>query len=304
MARIALAVLTFGALYGLYRLVHVAVGGFPEEVGLNAQRYSDLILLYALIPAYFMAASGFARTRSDVAYASLSRLLDGADAPDKDDYIKIGWILGAALLGLGYGIFDMRLGTIDDFSSLALLWTLKVGNGLVWASVGAIFSWRLCYARLFVDMGDVVRVDLLDMGNLKPLARVASLDVFVTMGAMAMMPLQSVSSEFQWEYYRAGFVFGIPAAIAFLVLPQLGVHRNIRRCKQLRQVELNQQIHQTDLADVAALEPLLAHRQRIDEMPEWPMDTRALSRVVLYLIVPPLAWVGAAIVEKGVDQLF
>jgi hypothetical protein len=30
---------------------------------------------------------------------------------------------------------------------------------------------------------------------------------------------------------------------------------------------------------------------------------RLLSRVVLYLVIPPLAWAGAAVVERMVDAL-
>jgi len=302
MFRVALGALLVTFLYAIYRYVYVAVGGVPDGAAFSAERYQDSILLYALIPGYFLAASGFCRSRSDVAYARLSEGLASRDAYAHDLFVRPRWVLAGALAGLVYGVMDMA-SSGETRNAVILEWTLKIGNGAVWASIGAIFSWRFCYARLFQRMGDAVRVNLLNMESLKPLGRVASFDVFVVMGAMAMMPLQSFSSDFNWEYYQAGFAFGIPAALAFLILPQLGAHRNIRRAKQQKLRELEGQITATRVQDIGILEPLLAHRDRIEDLPEWPIDTRTLSRAVLYLIVPPLAWVGAAIVERGVEQI-
>ncbi|MEZ5504311.1 MAG: hypothetical protein R3E50_17250 [Halioglobus sp.] len=36
---------------------------------------------------------------------------------------------------------------------------------------------------------------------------------------------------------------------------------------------------------------------------EWPFDFPALLRLGLYLILPPLAWVGAALIQNLVDRL-
>jgi len=303
MLRVALGVVVFAVLYGAYRSIYAAVGGIPPGYVFTPERYADSILLYALIPGYFLGASSFCRSRSEFAYTHLGQALANPDAYPREQFVRLRWMLLGGLLGLTYGVVDM--GSIGETRSLQIIeWTLRVGNALVWASVGATFAWRFCYARLFLRMGEAARLDLLDLNRLKPLGRVASLDVFLVMGALAMMPLQSFSSDFHWEFYRVGFAFGIPAALAFLILPQLGAHRNIRRCKAQKLRELQGRIGAADGNDVAALEALLAHRDRISELPEWPIDTRAFSRTVFYLVVPPLAWVGAAIVERGVDQLF
>jgi hypothetical protein len=289
--------------YGVYRSIYTAVGGIPPGYVFTPERYADSILLYALIPAYFLGASSFCRSRSELAFTRLRQALANVDGYPREQFVRLRWMLLGALIGLTYGAVDV--GSIGETRNLQIIeWTLRVGNALVWASVGALFAWRFCYACLFLRMGEAVRVDLLDLNSLKPLGRVASFDVFLVMGALAMMPLQSFSSEFHWEFYRVGFAFGIPAAVAFLILPQLGAHRNIRRCKAQKLRELQGRIGAADGTDIAALEALLAHRDRIAELPEWPIDTRAFSRTVFYLVVPPLAWVGAAIVERGVDQLF
>ena len=124
------------------------------------------------------------------------------------------------------------------------------------------------------------------------------------MGALALMPLQSLSSEFQWVFYQAGFILGVPAALALLILPQLGVHQNIRRAKASHLSAVNQAVAAEDQQDYGQMETLLAYRDRIRSISTWPMDTRIFSRAMLYVVVPPLAWVGPAFVEKGLDQFF
>ena len=37
-------------------------------------------------------------------------------------------------------------------------------------------------------------------------------------------------------------------------------------------------------------------------MSTWPFDTGALTRLSLYLIIPPLTWAGAALIERLVDS--
>ena len=58
---------------------------------------------------------------------------------------------------------------------------------------------------------------------------------------------------------------------------------------------------QENLAD---LEALLSHRDRLHDQPTWPFSTALASRLVFYLVIPPIAWVGAASAEQLVTQWF
>jgi hypothetical protein len=46
------------------------------------------------------------------------------------------------------------------------------------------------------------------------------------------------------------------------------------------------------------LENLLQRRERVLAASTWPMDVGTLRRFVFYIIISPLAWVGAALVES------
>ena len=55
--------------------------------------------------------------------------------------------------------------------------------------------------------------------------------------------------------------------------------------------------------ELTRLNDLLAYRREIAGVSEWPFDLGAMSRLGLYLVIPPLTWVGAALIENLVETL-
>ena len=303
MTRVGLAIVLFALLYVAYSLAWQWGGGQQGSLALSAQHYSDTTLLYAIMPGYFLTASVLVRRRTLDTYRHLLNLAGDSDKFLASDFVKPVWLIVGALLGFSYGFTDYPYSPDAGFEQRLVEASLKLGNGIVWTSAGILIGWRLAWDRLFIRLGQQVSIDLLRLADVKPVGTTAALDVFVAMGALALMPLQSINSKLQWEQFEAGFAVGIPASIALLILPQLGVRRNVRARKRERLQSLQLEIDAIPPGNTIALETLLAHRDRISDVQEWPIDTKVLSRAVLYLIVPPLAWVGAAIVERGVDQI-
>ena len=54
--------------------------------------------------------------------------------------------------------------------------------------------------------------------------------------------------------------------------------------------------------DLPHLEALLTHRDRLRDHPTWPFNTAFVYQLVVYLIIPPIAWAGAALVEQFVTS--
>ncbi len=46
---------------------------------------------------------------------------------------------------------------------------------------------------------------------------------------------------------------------------------------------------------------LLALRQHLSEIREWPFDASTLRRLALYLLIPLVSWSGGALVERLID---
>jgi len=301
MQRVLLALLLSAVLLAVYRLLGIWLDQGPD--GVRMARFDDLTLLFAVMPGYFLAMSRLIARRTELAIQQLHPMVhSGVQLPEKLARLRPMLIGGA--IGFVYGAWDMYLDGDGSFKHSVLEWSLRAGNGLVWLSAGAVFAWRLDNARIFYRLGQQLQVDPFNLERVRPLGRMATTDVFVVMGAMALTPLQSMSTDFVFAFYRMAFLVGIAASVIFLILPQLGVHQRVLREKSMRVLRLQTRIDGTDPLDYVAMETLLAHRDRLQDAPAWPTDTKGFGRALFYLVVPPLAWVGAAIVERGVDQLF
>jgi hypothetical protein len=81
------------------------------------------------------------------------------------------------------------------------------------------------------------------------------------------------------------------------------LHERIVTAKHEAILDVQQQIDTTrqQSSNLALLQPLLAHRECLDGLSEWPFQVSTLARWSLYLLIPPLTWVGAALIEKAVD---
>ncbi len=299
MKRVLLACVLSVTLFAIYRMVGVWLGDTLERLGSGA-RFEDLTLLHAIMPGYWLAVSTVSQARTELAYQRLQPLLEGREMLPVNSAV----LAAGAVLGFVYGAWDMALGGEPSPEHTVLEWWLRIGNGGVWLCSGMVFTWRLANAIRFYRLGQQIDVDPFNLDRVRPVGRMATTDVLIIMGAMALTPLQSLSSDFDIEFYRVAFLVGIVSSLIFLILPQLGVHQQVRRAKRARLQRLQEEIEASDPNQYSIMESLLAHRDRLQKAPTWPTDTRGFSRAIFYLVVPPLAWVGAAIVEKGVDQFF
>jgi hypothetical protein len=97
------------------------------------------------------------------------------------------------------------------------------------------------------------------------------------------------------------------------LLPVWGIHRAIQAEKHREQDRVLAAI----AGDSTALEasPLAAHAsaltgvtlldylEKVDRVREWPFDASALRRLGLYLLIPPLGWLGGALVERSLERV-
>jgi hypothetical protein len=272
----------------------------------SATQLWGTVLVYALVPGYFVYVFVWQWRRAEEAVASLRPLVPAPDSLRSEVLAtRWSWLLAGVVLGALYGLsqYGGDLAALDAGASLALDMVLILGNVVTWSVIGWVLGWRLPISVAFSRVGRVVAVDLYDPHALRPFARVAVLDVLVVMGAVALMPLQSLDAEFRLANYVPGLLVGVPAALLLFAVPLWGVHQRIRTVKAARVVDLQRKIHDCDRDDVARLETLVSHRDRVQAVHTWPLDLRLLFRALFYLVLPPLAWVAAALVENLVNRV-
>ena len=47
----------------------------------------------------------------------------------------------------------------------------------------------------------------------------------------------------------------------------------------------------------------MQRRERLLALNTWPIDVTTVTRFFLYLVIPALAWIGAAFVEIAIDAM-
>ena len=58
-----------------------------------------------------------------------------------------------------------------------------------------------------------------------------------------------------------------------------------------------------EVGPVAHLDHLVSLCNHVAHAREWPLNMTALSRVGLYIVIPPFAWTGAALIEIALTRM-
>lgn len=263
-------------------------------------------LLLVLVPSYLVVAWGYGLRRSAVLLRALDSMLEEHTG---DPRTPLRWLAAGGGLGAVYGaVFNLPGGSLLVlFESDGLARVLVLGMIFLWTSVGAVLASRLYVARLFVAAGRRVPIDPYEQSSLEPFARAGLVDVLLVVGALVLATLQSIDAQFRPENYLYALVVAVPAGTALLLWPMSSVHRRLKALRARELEGVNQLIRAApktlDAQPVAALERLLRRRDRIREYPVWPLNLAIVSRLLIYGVIPPAAWVAGALVEQWVEAL-
>jgi hypothetical protein len=231
------------------------------------------------------------------------------------------WFLWVLAIGLASGLahnlllFGSASQLARGFIGHASVAAVVVGTWLTWVFITFALAALLDNARLMAGLGRRVRIDLLQPHALRPFGSVAVLSTLMVVGAMAAFPVMFVDRELSAMAYVPGLVAMAVPMLLLAALPLWPVHRRLRQAKAEAVADVNRRIGAAvdaagsepgmavDDRALAVLAPLLTYRQEVVQASEWPVDISVVRRLGLYLIIPPLTWVGAALIEKLLDVL-
>ena len=180
--------------------------------------------------------------------------------------------------------------------------SIAMGNLVTWVAAAHVVMRRVLVSIDLRRLGrEHTRVDLFRLDTLLPFGRIGTLHVLIVTITVSLAAFQSLDAELRWFNYSAALAAGIPAGIVLLLLPMVGIRQNVRRAKRQALETLDDAIENAnrDLEPDALryLGDLLRQRESIQHAREWPLDTTAFSRIAIYFVIPPIAWVGGALVE-------
>lgn len=195
-----------------------------------------------------------------------------------------------------------------DYWGPGQTWVWLVGSFVLFT--GGVFT-HCVYsdARAFAALArGLPQIDLLDRESLLPFGRQALRSTIPGVISVTFLALNLGDRDFLLAIVALGALMGAQN-VAMLLIPLRGLHERLRAAKREELAAVNAVIRGDATALRSAtlarsdytLSDLLAWRRFVESVPEWPIDASTLGRVVFYVGIPLLSWVGAALVERVLD---
>ena len=193
----------------------------------------------------------------------------------------------------------------------------------VWSFALAMLDWILIMQVLVIVVSNALRfyrlgrahtrIDLLDASALGPFA-LAGVAVLITFaGSYSIIPIAAVDSMQLLGPALRSLVVSLPVVVVGTLLPILGIHRNLKETKAVEIARVTRAINgdraalaETRLAAESTSVPisnLVLYRQTVTAISEWPLDSVAAVRMGFIIVVPVLAWIMGALVDRMINKV-
>lgn len=217
-----------------------------------------------------------------------------------------GFIHMALVRGSAYTVVtEIFTNTENTISTLGAL--------LVWMIMTVVISMLIQQAILFARLGaQHVNISLLNTRKLVPFARVSIYSSLAIIGAVALFPLIGIESGMNLMEILPGAIATLGPLIAMFIIPIWPIHRRLVVMKEQELENINDRIEacpdtmvgsDSDVRVLEKLTPLLTYRREIAQISTWPFDVGNVARLTLYMVIPPLTWVAAALIENLIDSI-
>lgn len=283
-----------------------------------------LSLFFSLMIAYAITAASFVIDHCQKALDELRPELECSDQVFQDIRKSLGaastlHLFFVATLGLGLGIsHDLFMqGAVMSLLHWSIPSRIELGGSLgtilTWFVITHIISTFVRNAVTIARVGqDLAKIDLLNPQRLLPFGTIALMPALGIIGTQMLYPLLAIGDEFNMYAALPGFSISLASLVYLFIKPTWQIHKRLVEEKKsaLFHIEAdiskwqtaNSQTPAMTIQGLATLQPLLSHRQYLVGLSEWPFNVSTLVRWGLYLIIPPLTWVGAALMENAIDQ--
>jgi hypothetical protein len=219
----------------------------------------------------------------------------------------------AGVLGVAGGLIAPYLGQGEDFYTWSALSSETLWHRVMAPVMGYWFA-RLAFAvlsesvRLSALAGRLVPLDLFDLKPLTPFTRQGLTHALVVVGFSSIQSLFLIESGYG-PTLSIMWVLTTAVAITGFLVPVNGVRKRIRDAKTARLERCREDLRGAQASldasggneELARVTNLLALRQHLLEIREWPFDASTLRRLGLYLLIPLVSWSGGAVVERLIN---
>jgi hypothetical protein len=308
-------------LIGVFATLVLGLAGSPAIlIGIAQDIGADRLYRSAIQLWTNSAATGYAlgillydTRRLTSEYARLRPFLrDVGELDDPDLFRRNRHPLALALVtlsGLAYGLFF-------NYSTEGLFYELAHGITpaweYAWGPIMLVVLWTTVFHALWILFDNAwllgrlarhhVTVDLHRLGIMDVFGHAGIRYLLLMIVGLTVLPIQAIlAGRMKPVDFVPTLAIVLPVGLIMLVLPIFGAHRAIAAARDRELARID------GLLDVQApgsdrLMLLTLYRHRVESTPAWPLSLRNLAQIVLYLVLPPLAWVAAALVQSLVSD--
>jgi len=302
-----------------------ALTGFPLlEAGPDGGMQADGTLIFALLLSAIFAAAvslaaASARPSPQVRSALALTLKDGMEAVDRYERRQIPRarrnviaVLAGLIIGLGINIYPIgafiRIDLADYIRSPGV-WFLVMSPILFALLVRAILSMSEDGPVLRALARDQLIVDLDHPDRLHVYGRMA-LRSALSWLVFAAIGIAFLGTGASWNGALPMMVGAALLAGASFFLAMRAVHDRMAETRAAaldavrdRLADMRTAALSGDREAMSALSGLTSYEARLERLGDWPVSAPVTTRFALYVLIPVLAWIGAALAERLVGFL-
>lgn len=308
----AFGLIAFGALTLAFAVMQLGLGSLNPRLGGDSGQIRVAITHIACF-SYLLGAFVLASRRYEESVGRVTPMLRSPEALERalDPARERSALLTAGLAGVGVWllatVFSPGTDWFDPRSWTGpIVWhrALGLGLGVLATRLGVLLV--LQSSRLSHLATDIRELDLLDLSGLQVFTRHGLTNALLILGFAAAFSLFLLSPGYLGLAAGAWLLASVFAGTG-LLLPLLGARQRIREAKQTElswcRNRLRKARQSLDEGQPGArIDELLAWEARVESIREWPLDTTALGRFGLYLLIPLGSWSAAALVERFINR--
>ncbi|MEM7016594.1 MAG: hypothetical protein AAF512_04535 [Pseudomonadota bacterium] len=222
---------------------------------------------------------------------------------------SVKWLIIYAVLGFAASLIILYGHAFTADKPLEYFHPVNISFG-----IGLVVTWILTLQGIFIAIRNALSFFKLANTHLKiepwrlealaPFVHIGVQNILLVMGGLALMPLQTLDVQFRLINYLPPLLVVIPLSLTLLLIPVWGVHRQIviKINQEIDRVQSKLDASYTEESlsheSVSQLNALIEHKNHLKALPTWPIELPDVYRLMLYLVIPPMSWTGAALIQK------
>ena len=221
-----------------------------------------------------------------------------------------GTVLAMFVSGILLGLAHNYL--LSHFSLPApFVFTQCTGTVLLWIIMNQAMPKLIINALLFSRLGAGANPDLLRPSKHSAFGDAAIRPGILVIGVIVAYGFLIMGEDNPFDdAVWIGIAASLLSLVGIVALPLRGIRRRIRetRTAALQQLDARYDaisrdgLTSAEPQQLSAMDTLLDMRERVAQAPGWPMDLAGVRRILLYVVLPPLTWAAAALVEMLIDS--